>query len=57
MPRRVGIKVGNMMRSRRSQENFLLPVSAAEPYITGVSCLFMPGATVRHHARLWEENG
>jgi hypothetical protein len=43
MPGRVGIKVGNMMRSRHSEANAF--------------GLFMPSGTVRHNARLWEENG
>ena len=55
LPGRTSIKVGNIMRSRRNQGQRLLARSHQRNLYQ--RRLSMPSATVRHHARLWEENG
>jgi hypothetical protein len=59
MPRRISIKVGTIMRSRRNQGQRLSARNHKRNLIDidGASCLFMPSAMVRDHAQLWEENG
>jgi len=57
LPGRIGIKVANIMRSHRNQGNAFLRGITSGTFTDGASRLSMPSATVRHHARLWEENG
>ena len=57
LPRRRSIKVDKMMRSLAGWSSACREESQAEPFTNGASRLFKPSATVRHHARLWEENG
>jgi len=57
MPGRIGIKVGNMIRSRRNQGQRLPARNHKRNLYQRRLILFMPSAMVRDYARLWEENG